>query len=492
MRYIKIKLLVGFIFLLLAVQAFGYDNFTTHPLLSESAAVVYNKRADVKLTDQQKEWIIKGSINEDADPRYMNHFYDPTTGKGLDGWDAYKQFNIKVQGKSAKQWAKTQDSATGDYSESVILKNYQNGDLSRAYQGIGHILHLIEDMAVPAHTRNDPHAAGDPYEQWVEQYGTIDSSRLNFLAVDNLDQTFDELAHYSHNNFLSKDTINLADYKYNKIIKTKNEEYLSNTIDGVDYRVLLIDNSALIPVYILDKILIHQDYWNMLYPKAVGYSAGVIDYFVKQFAKIDQAKKEQEQISFFNKLKNSLAGLINKTEYIWGDVYMAQNKVLASGYDNFTALTSKAKNSLQFSYSYIKPNEAKSDSETPLQITTQDKPAGRVLAASESASPADRQAGQGEAKPQIPQAFNKGGENAKPVQTVNVPAVKQTAIAKTVNPKIPPAPFAKGGEAKHQIPPTPPPRQAAGETGFNKGGEIPESQIPLTPFAKGGEIHRKG
>ena len=334
--------------LFFAFQVLGYDNLKTHPLLSESAAAIYNQRTSLKLTDQQKSWIIKGSIDEDTDPRYLNHFYDPITGKGLNGYDKVGNLIFKAQGQSAKAWAKNQNTSTGDYSEAAILKNYQDGNLTRAYQGIGHILHLIQDMAVPAHTRNDPHAGGDPYENWAEKYGTINPVKLSFLSVNNLDQVFDQVANYSNNNFFSKDTVGgnlLVDIK--KFVREKDVDgnmaeygYLNNyklvkIIRGIDNNKYQLDFKN------------HQDYWNMLYPKAVGYSAGVIDYFVKKFEQIDKSKKEQEKISVWGKLKNSLAWLKNEAQYSWGEVVISQRNVLASGYDKVTAAVTNTQDNFQ-------------------------------------------------------------------------------------------------------------------------------------------------
>jgi len=340
--------------LFFAWQVFGYDNLKTHPLLSGSAAEIYNQGASLKLTDLQKSWIIKGSIGEDTDPRYINHFYDPVTGSGLNGYDQEGNLIFKVQGQSARAWAKDQNrAATGDYSESAILKNYQDGNLTRAYQGIGHIIHLIQDMSVPAHTRNDPHAGGDPYENWAKIYGTINPAKLPFLSVNNLDQTFDQMANYSNNNFFSKDTINTSNiksYKTESLVNdNKKKIYFLNNINGVNYKLCYTvgANWILSKCYIDDDSKVHQDYWSMLYPKAVGYSAGVIDYFVKQFEQIDKSKKEQEKISALSKLKNFFAWLKNEVKYTWGDVVLSQRNVLASGYDKVTAAVTNTQDNFQ-------------------------------------------------------------------------------------------------------------------------------------------------
>ncbi|MFH1858796.1 MAG: hypothetical protein ABIJ80_00825, partial [Patescibacteria group bacterium] len=71
--------------LLFTVVVFGYDHLIIHPKLSSGAMAIYNNQANNQLTNQQQEWIVEGSIAEDTDPRYLNHYYDPTTGQGLNG-----------------------------------------------------------------------------------------------------------------------------------------------------------------------------------------------------------------------------------------------------------------------------------------------------------------------------------------------------------------------------------------------------------------------
>jgi len=161
MKFVKIYI----IFLLATVSVLavaGYDNQVIHPKLSGAAIEVYNNSVEKKITAEQIDWIIEGSIAEDTDPRYSNHFYNPQTGKGLNFWG---------QNFSAKEWAQKQNSVSGDYSEPAILKNYKEENYKRAYQGIGHIMHLVQDMSVPAHTRDDAH------------FGAVDDERAGTGAA---------------------------------------------------------------------------------------------------------------------------------------------------------------------------------------------------------------------------------------------------------------------------------------------------------------------
>ena len=65
-------------------------------------------------------------------------------------------------------------------------------------------MHLIEDMAVPAHTRNDSHLRGDFYEQWVADNEKSDMVLNGYSRnLVGIDQAFDELAGYSNKYFLT-------------------------------------------------------------------------------------------------------------------------------------------------------------------------------------------------------------------------------------------------------------------------------------------------
>lgn len=269
----------------LASAAFSYDNQVTHPGITEAALGIYGAKFGDQLTTEQRNWIISGSIAEDVSPRYLNHFYNPATGQGL---------TDEFQGLPAKYWAFHQDNWTsmgGDYSVPAILDNYRRGNYRLAYSGIGHILHLIQDMSVPAHTRNDAHGEGDPFEKWCQENGKININRINFIAVNNIESVFNSLSLFSHNDFLSFDTVPLS-IEDKLIVKTEKDIY------GATVNYGYYNGHKVILVYrLLNKIKyefdfrVHLDYWNLLAPQAVGYSAGALDYFVRQFEQIDQEKK---------------------------------------------------------------------------------------------------------------------------------------------------------------------------------------------------------
>ncbi|MBU1350220.1 hypothetical protein KKH19_03885, partial [Patescibacteria group bacterium] len=154
-------LLVAIIVLVIfSSQVFSYDTNIAHPYLTQKAIELFNNNNNQKISAQEMQWIIQGAKEEDTPIRWMNHYYDPVANKGL--WNF----------SSAKDWSKQNIRqmlySKGNQTWQKALQEYRNNNKKQAFIALGHILHLIEDMAVPAHTRLDPHVLGDPYEQWVK------------------------------------------------------------------------------------------------------------------------------------------------------------------------------------------------------------------------------------------------------------------------------------------------------------------------------------
>ncbi|MEX2436602.1 MAG: hypothetical protein WD471_00385, partial [Candidatus Paceibacterota bacterium] len=76
-KNIFLTLLVSLIFFLAPNLANGYSTIT-HSALTSLTIDLYNSfNVGNEITEEEKEWIIQGSINEDYIPRFFNHFYDP-------------------------------------------------------------------------------------------------------------------------------------------------------------------------------------------------------------------------------------------------------------------------------------------------------------------------------------------------------------------------------------------------------------------------------
>ncbi len=337
--------LVGGTLLVLPFFVFGYDDKTTHPALTQEIVKMFNQEfQSLKFNDEEKEIIIQGSIKEDEKTRWMQHFYDPVYNRGLT--------MVGQEWMSSKEWAENTlaqagflDSALAgtltsyfsgedDYSWGRAIYEYTWGDRKRGLEALGHTLHLIEDKAVPDHTRNDDHFPyfnallheKSPYEYWADQWiisniNVVDELQKEQKAPKNcgtLNSCFDSMALYSNNNFFSKDTI-LKEYTLPKILEERSE-FLS---DGQSYnfgysqdnfgdqvRLVKIKRSTAWSdqEYSLvdnDKLIL-TDYWTHLSKQAVLHGAGVIKLF------FDEVEKEKQTKVLYYKNRSWLKKQIDK------------------------------------------------------------------------------------------------------------------------------------------------------------------------------------
>ena len=283
-------------------RAFSYNDTKTHPALTDNAIRIYNANFERQLNSQEINWIIKGSIEEDNLPRPANHFFEPFKGIGIAGFASSK---IWVQNGGLQKI-----STTGDYSWQTAISAYSKGDNKLAFMALGHILHLLEDKAVPAHTRLDEHLTkSDPYEQWAEKQTNVNFN-TSPIIVGQLNDAFDRLALYSNKYFLSKNTLDIENKnKEEKLINGK--FYLfSNEINGKKFKIaekIFISKNQTV-LTLSDEV--HSDYFSLLAPKAIAYSSGVIKLFIDE---AERAKKEYEQKSWWQKLKEGFLSSISSS-----------------------------------------------------------------------------------------------------------------------------------------------------------------------------------
>jgi hypothetical protein len=210
-------------------------------------------------------------------------------------------------------------------------------------QALGHTLHLIQDASVPAHTRNDFHGPLEPYERWTNKnLGHLEDDKIFtadgsvpwaswsqhpdiiapnvFMDTNQLDASdtvpitgSDQgIAEYSYVNFMSEDTI----FAYDLPAKPEELDFFYNyqsedfnlyvrQVNGVDTTFVYlrnrrpggVDHLALAGVlhtyhpnssaiyydlrWTTDDDMVNEDYATKLIPRAVGYSAGLLDYFFR-------------------------------------------------------------------------------------------------------------------------------------------------------------------------------------------------------------------
>ncbi|MBU4142897.1 hypothetical protein KJ590_02755, partial [Patescibacteria group bacterium] len=152
--------------LLFGQSTFAYEPDPTHTALAQKSAEVFNQFSGGNLSGEEIGWIREGARNEDTPPRWINHFYDPVTGQG---WTSERMGQLpssvvslfsgmvlsSEKAAAAPAWAQDQNLQVkykdyeGNRAWQRAVFDYVNGDKKEALKSLGHILHLIADMAVP-------------------------------------------------------------------------------------------------------------------------------------------------------------------------------------------------------------------------------------------------------------------------------------------------------------------------------------------------------
>lgn len=308
-----------------AVINYNLDKYLQNHLGIDSNKLLTNNKG---IRYSAGEWLINGSYWEDnffPVPRFKNHFYEPTTGLGLNG--------IACSFESSLAWA-TIDSeniwgwnAAKNYFNAALVSTVpsdKDQNLANMFRSIGQLMHLIEDLAAPAHVRNDIHLPVSSQKDLYEEFTAKRRRYLTYTGYPVVDlQTFTNinsfwsnngkgLAEYTNKNFLSRDT-NISDNPYpsplpigewltTETITDAKRRYVQvevKYLQGYATDSYLPEKSAPISrlaaysylddemkrlnnqrVYSLNDF-VHKEYAQFLIPRAVGYAAGLLNYFFR-------------------------------------------------------------------------------------------------------------------------------------------------------------------------------------------------------------------
>lgn len=338
----------------------AYDAKTTHPILSEITINLYNQNsAQYLINNLEKQWIISGSIEEDQGIRCINHFYDPVFNET---WE-FGGIDYLFPSLTAKEWgqnpfaqavydplylaligpiAKSPVYSKTNFTWQRAIYEYVKGNKEMAFKSLGHILHLIQDLSVPEHTRANVHiffinSANSPYElytaQSVKSFYTRTEEQVKNLSIrekKSLNEYFDTMAFYSNNYFYSPDTISNSKYKLPQPIYPEFPEIQDgkqvfyamgkDENNNLFHLALMLKNNIgwrLVSgptVFSLEDEQVLNDYWERLPQQAVLNGAGVINLFFKEVAK---AKLDPQFVSK-NESNFLLAAIGGITKFING------------------------------------------------------------------------------------------------------------------------------------------------------------------------------
>jgi len=125
--------------------------------------------------------LMQGSYDEDKGLpglRGMVHFMTPRFQTSLpDGPQAFSPLNDEPWNApvNALDWGFGLDSfmdVPNEFTWQTAVQKFESGETGDAFNCLGHLLHLLEDMTCSPHVRNDAHPPwdSDPFESWAQDY----------------------------------------------------------------------------------------------------------------------------------------------------------------------------------------------------------------------------------------------------------------------------------------------------------------------------------
>lgn len=318
------------------------------------------------------EWIRFGGAAEDqalrieslgAAFRSRHHFHNPLVSWDQAGLNAPSlcTLGLPLVGQASARWAQNPDQglsgraawtdARQAFLQALTLPSKAERDTAwaRTFQILGQQMHLIADLAAPAHTRNDAHCPSpDGFEAWASNLSnqlfiqgllagppirpdlsifTLGVPIPDPIAKAPIARLWDSdqytlpgpipavtlspsigLAEYSNANFFSDDTIFNADqfpFPASTSIELGPAEpepvtgelrrYFKKVRDGelIDHLAVPSALYEFLPAALQDEKKglddkVFQDYGEKLFPRAVGYSAALLDYFFRGSLQVER------------------------------------------------------------------------------------------------------------------------------------------------------------------------------------------------------------
>jgi len=284
-----------------------------------------------------------GSITEDRDTRWCNHFYTPTNARpgqergtpydatlgiilsqvckdGRFSAVAHALGEAHPDGPNPHNKNDWYDAYEHIYAGMTAETNDERStELAETFYTLGHVIHLVQDLSQPSHTRNDAHACRPGGELLPHVPGALGCSAFERFFNDNrsLASTvigsspstatwreapadyYTSLAHFSAGQFFSDDTIRLLprfdgiglpQYQPAFTGPTSTDPYIRNPnlmYDRVARSQLNYLGNMAYEVSTLWDEGVLLDNARELYPQAVLNSAGLLDFFFRGRLKVD-------------------------------------------------------------------------------------------------------------------------------------------------------------------------------------------------------------
>ena len=140
-------------------------------------------------------WISDGGYDEDGGTRFTNHFYDPVANPSIgltdtsespwgitgNGADSFTWAGLRGTNGNNRTWQNARDAQLNALTSPQ--KADRESSAADTFYFLGHIIHLIQDLSQPSHTRNDNHFS----KRYIEDYGFANISKLDYNSASALD-----------------------------------------------------------------------------------------------------------------------------------------------------------------------------------------------------------------------------------------------------------------------------------------------------------------
>ncbi|MCA8955288.1 MAG: VWA domain-containing protein [Planctomycetes bacterium] len=280
--------------------------------------------------ERPADLVVVGAVGEDDGNWPANHFREYQHGNK----------SISVFYDNAYDWANSKQSGGFHWTDAIqryhdagiaATRNQRLAATARMLVDVGHVLHLVQDMSQPSHTRGDAHICDHRWyggitgcselERWGNDHAMGSAKALMGLQAgepyqETLLGYFDRVAKFSATEFFSDDTFTRGNLPGSVVMIDPDCQYAVNDGLNANTRVGRVSSrlfctphfcvnlpctpQALVAnsVMKLDTAVV-EDNASHLYPRAASVCARVLDHFFRGRLELDFEKIERDQSGTF-------------------------------------------------------------------------------------------------------------------------------------------------------------------------------------------------
>lgn len=129
----------------------------------------------------------QGSDFEDETPRYLSHFHDPISNSGLGHvFPSVVDWSLFPKGTQFIGGSWSWNDAREYYMKALTspTKTERDENWAKTFRALGQVMHLLQDSANPAHVRDDPHVLRDGLHDFMDRNSVASYSSAGVIIPD--------------------------------------------------------------------------------------------------------------------------------------------------------------------------------------------------------------------------------------------------------------------------------------------------------------------